>query len=157
MTFDYRSRAKLALHVLIALALLSQVYFATRNAPSHASALTSEIARYHQRFEGARRMLPPQGRVGYIGDTDNPLQDASPARRAFYLTQYVLSPIVVSSGTEPPLVIGNFRETGSLAIRLESKGLVLIKDFGDGVQLFRHREENHRPSPSPGNRSLPLK
>jgi hypothetical protein len=156
MNFDYPCRAKIALTALIALVLLSQSYVVvTRNPTNSATALTQEIASYHARFENARRTLLRQGRVGYIGDTDDPFEEGSSARRAFYLTQYVLSPIVVSRGTEPSLVIGNFREPESRDLRLGRKGLVLVEDFGDGVQLFRHRQENESTRPSLDDRVLP--
>jgi hypothetical protein len=84
-----------------------------------------EISRYEARFQLLRGALPPAGVVAYLSES-----------RRFFLTQYALSPWVVMDGIAPALVIGNF--PAGLTGSAPDPALALVRDFGDGVLLFRH-------------------
>ncbi len=84
--------------------------------------------RSDQRFSALRSSLPPQGIVGYIGDPGN-LAD-------YYLAQYALAPLVVDRSPNHPLVVGNFPSS----LHPAPHNLQLIKDFGNGVLLFAHKD-----------------
>jgi len=141
MNFDYPRRAKVALGLLILLIFLSDIYFAfTRDIFDITMIPSDQVSQYQRRFESLKQALPRRGLLGYTGDTNNDLNDP-PARRRYYLTQYALSPLVIANTAALPVVIGNFDDTDSAHLIFKSNGLVLIKDFGNGVQLFRRRED----------------
>jgi hypothetical protein len=97
-----------------------------------------EISRYEARFRRLRSALPPKGVVGYLAEPrrlDRPAD--SKYSKGFYLTEYALVPVVVVNSTEPVLVIGNFRSVGSER-EVTDPTLILLRDFGDGILLFRH-------------------
>lgn len=92
-----------------------------------------EISLYERRFEALKRALPDSGVVGYVTD-DGP---GSVGAQDYYLTQYALSPLVVDSSAEHPLVVGNFRDNVAALSIYKDKNLTLLEDFGGGVMLFR--------------------
>jgi hypothetical protein len=106
------------------------------NPPPWASA-QDEISRYEARFHLLRSALPPEGVVGYLSEPWRPPHD-SDWLKGFFLTQYALAPLVVVDGIAPALVIGNFRSAGP-ARYAPDPTLVLVRDFGNGVLLFRHQ------------------
>jgi hypothetical protein len=83
------------------------------------------------RFAALRPVLPKRGVVGYVGESDDSTAD-------YYLAQYALAPLVVDRSANHPLVIGNFP---SSPLPLQTKGLRLVRDFGSGVLLFAHEEQ----------------
>jgi hypothetical protein len=140
MNFEYPSRAKVALTLVLALILVSDIYFAlTRKIFDTTIVPNEEVSLYQKRFETLRPIQPRRGLVGYIGDTEDVFGDRS-SMKAYYMTQYTLSPLVIANSTALPLVIGNFNNLYSDRPLPNSKGLVLIIDVGDGVQFFRRRE-----------------
>jgi len=97
----------------------------------------SAISRYEARFRLVRSALPPEGMVGYVSEFPISPYDMNFAH-GFYLTEYVLAPMVVVPSTAPALVIGNFR-SGGAERSAAYPTLVLVRDFGEGVLLFRHQ------------------
>ena len=101
-----------------------------------------EVSRYEARFGALKRALPPHGVVGYVSDNDPiAMRDAaSPqARLAFkryLITQYALVPVVLLRSADADLVVGDF-ETPASASGSAPAGFATVKDFGDGVVLFR--------------------
>jgi hypothetical protein len=88
--------------------------------------------------------LPPSGEVGYVTTVENDRIFA--AEKAFRnveylaqyaLTQYTLAPLIVRNSPEFPLVVGNFLDGPPPPGFLERSGLVPLKDFGEGLILFR--------------------
>jgi hypothetical protein len=55
----------------------------------------------------------------------------------YVLTQYTLAPLIVRNSPEHPLVVGNFLDGPPAPGFLEKNSLVPIKDFGDGLILYR--------------------
>lgn len=86
-------------------------------------------ARSDQRFAALRTDLPSRGVIGYIGaNNESAISD-------YYLAQYALAPLVVDRSINHPLVVGNFTESTPLPPKLD-----LIKNFGNGVLLFRNKD-----------------
>jgi hypothetical protein len=55
----------------------------------------------------------------------------------YVLTQYTLAPLIVQNSPGLPLVVGNFLDGPPAPGFLEKNGLVPVKDFGDGLILYR--------------------
>lgn len=102
-----------------------------RQAPHKTGLNADDIAqRSERRFAVLKSELPAQGTVGYIGESgDSALPD-------YYLAQYALAPLVVDHKPNHPLVIGNFSTS---SMRDVPSGLEEIKDYGDGIVLFRNQ------------------
>ena len=88
--------------------------------------------------------LTASGVVGYVTTVENDRIFA--AERSFtnveflaqyVLTQYTLAPRIVRNSPELPLVVGNFIDGPPASGFLEKNGLVPLKDFGDGLVLYR--------------------
>ena len=81
--------------------------------------------------------MPSHGVVGYISNeqAEDIRFDAGAAE--YYLTQYALTPLVVAYSPNYPFVVGNFRQAVIDPQMYTSKDLVPLKDFGNGVVLFR--------------------
>lgn len=82
-----------------------------------------------ERFAALKAALPPQGIVGYVGDSESPAD--------YYLTQYALAPLIVDHSSSHPLVIGNFSKSPAAGWK---GNLQLVKDFGNGVILFANKD-----------------
>ena len=101
-----------------------------------------EVSRYEARFGSLKRVLPGHGVVGYVSDNDPVARSdaaSAQARRAFkryLMTQYALIPLVVLRSVEADLVVGDFETPTSMGAPPPA-GFVMVKDFGDGVVLFR--------------------
>jgi len=102
------------------------------------------ISRYEKRFSGLRQVLPRKGAVGYLNDVPAPfiIADGGPNdNRRFgtlYLTQYVLSPVIVYDTSQYPLVVGNFHSSPHPSAELlKSLRLRPIANYGNGVFLLK--------------------
>lgn len=100
-----------------------------------------EVSRHEVRFQAVKQALPGHGVVGYISDEPAHVTDLmSPAAREafkrYLLTQYALVPIVLSRGLDGELVVGDFSQPAPDGV-VTPPGFVMVKDFGQGVVLFR--------------------
>ena len=94
-----------------------------------------------RRLEDLRRMLDGHTRVGYINETRHHPGELETAHY-YYQTQYALAPISVQgllSNAPSPLddVIGDFRGPVDMAKICASMGLTVVRDYGNGLVLFR--------------------
>jgi len=129
---------KAALLVLLLVALLSNLRLFRQTANFIPKPLgRDEITLYEKRFEELKKILPSHGVVGYISNkqAEDIRFDAGAAE--YYLTQYALTPLVVVYSPNYPLVVGNFRQAVIDPKIYTSRDLVPLKDFGNGVMLFR--------------------
>ena len=96
-----------------------------------------DISLYEARFAGLKKILPAErDRFCYVPDNVSYL-DIRIAE--FYLAEYALVPRVLVLGRNCKYVIRNVPEpAGSSTDNLNQQGYVLIKDFGNGVALFRN-------------------
>lgn len=99
---------------------------------------------HEARIAQLKGSLPASGEVGYVTTVEN--EKIFAYERAmrnveylaqYALTQYTLAPLIVRNSPELPLVIGNFLDGPPAPGFLEKNGLVPIKDFGDGLILYR--------------------
>jgi hypothetical protein len=132
-------RARIAFLVLLLYVGASVVRWLNRAAESAPTPGQDEISLYEHRFQELRTVLPERGIVGYQGHPE--LTTALPGQglahlhfQRFLLTQYALAPVLLVEGTEPEFVVGNF-DPG--AVPPLPQGLQLVRDFGNGVLLFR--------------------
>jgi hypothetical protein len=93
--------------------------------------------RFDAIVQDLRKDLPVREPVGYIADelppgADHHLLHTHP----FYHIQYSVAPMLVVDSPEYPLVIGNFSQPVD-AKRITSLNLTLVKDYGNGIMLFR--------------------
>jgi hypothetical protein len=135
-------RMQIGLYLLVLFAFGSNLRLLVREFHEFADiARPDEITRYEARFRELRQVLASTPRVGYL--TDVAPQGAAGGDEAprlafkrYLLAQYALLPTIVLPGTHDPLAVGNFDSVNGIdseAIR----GLRLVRDFGDGVMLFR--------------------
>jgi hypothetical protein len=146
MNFDYTARVRVGVILTILLALFSNLQMLSTWALFDLSFVgNDEITLYEKRFDVVRGMLPPNGVVGYVGDPLR-LEDGSPngvALRNWYLAQYALAPVVLSSSQGHRLFVMNTSappnpaplEKGSFTIQELGFGNKVL-DFGNGVKLM---------------------
>ena len=102
------------------------------------------VTLHEERIAKLKEALPASGEVGYVTTVEN--EKIFAYERAFQnveflaqyvATQYTLAPLIVRNSPEPALVVGNFLDGPPAPGFLEKNGLVPIKDFGDGLILYR--------------------
>ena len=105
---------------------------------------TDPVTVHEERIRQLKPALPASGEVGYVTTVENDRIFA--AEKAFRnveylaqyaLTQYTLAPLFVRNSPNFPLVVGNFIDGPPAPGFLERYGLVPLRDFGDGLILFR--------------------
>jgi hypothetical protein len=140
MNFGYGTRVAAAVTLIACLGLVSSAVLLrqTRRNLRDQGRGEDPVAVLGRRLEPVRRDLPPGEIVGYVADPFSPSDHAAYVKHAseFIMTQYHLAPTIVLESTRYPLVIGNFHHEVPAA-RVTGMHLVLLKDFGDGVMLFR--------------------
>jgi hypothetical protein len=138
------TRTRIALLLVLLYAGASTVQWLQRAAEWRAHASQDEISSYERRFAELRAMLPARGVVGYLGHpapTGATPREANAAAllhfRRYLLAQYALAPVLLNESTEPQFVVGNFEPGAALPA---PAGLRVLRDFGDGLILFRRSE-----------------
>ena len=126
------TRVRLALLLVLLYAGGTAVRWLQRAAQWPERPGSDEITASDRRFALLRPHLPAHGTVGYVGDPPPEGPTALPHFRRYLLAQYALAPVVVLETGEPELVVGNFDSSGTTL-----PGLELVRDFGDGLQLYR--------------------
>ena len=90
-----------------------------------------QVTNLEYQFAELKQTLSAGSVVGYVSDVPEP--------QFFYLTQYVLAPVIVARNTDHRLVVGFFadpRRIGQVAI---DRRLTLIRSFeGTRVALLRN-------------------
>lgn len=153
MISDYTTRVWLGMILAGLFALLSN-YFLFRGTLASKSTLvgTDPITTYEKRFEELKLFLPPRGIVGYMSGS-NPenldMFDIAHAliKKEYHLAQYAVSPIILRPATDDVVqylffVIideygGGFLESQARKKIPPPKNFNLIKDFGNGLLLYR--------------------
>jgi hypothetical protein len=99
---------------------------------------------HEERIRQLKPFLPASGAVGYVTTVANDriFADEKTFQNVEYLaqyvlTQYTLAPLIVRNSPELPLVVGNFLDGPPAPGFLEKYGLVPLRDFGDGLILYR--------------------
>jgi hypothetical protein len=135
------TRTRIAILLVLLYAGASTVRWLHRGAQWPARSTQDEISTYERHFGKIRALLPGHGIVGYLSDPApagaTPVEANAAALlgfRRYLLAQYTLAPVLLVKGTQPELVVGNF---GSGAAPEVPAGLRVVRDFGDGLVLFR--------------------
>lgn len=90
MSFDYNTRVRAGVVLIMALALLSSVRLLLDWVQFDFSFVGhDDVSRFESKFEKVKDKLPPNGIIGFR--SDNPDNIAQ-----YYQTQYTLAPVVVS-------------------------------------------------------------
>lgn len=93
-----------------------------------------QISRYEARFAELKTILPSTGSVGYVTSEHLSLEEA---KFHYGLTTYTLAPLHVEHTLYHLYVIGNFPELEKEASLPMFENLTLLKNFGNGVMLFK--------------------
>jgi hypothetical protein len=88
-----------------------------------------QIGAQEQRFEALKRELGANTVAGYVSD----LSDAGILLSA----QHALAPVLLVDDVPHQFVVGNFSKPLDYSEFGRARNLVLVKDFGNGVTLFR--------------------
>jgi len=120
-----------AVALLVALALATNGHYLVKVVRFRATYEGPNRTTYYEdRFAPLRRLLPRHGVVGYVSDRPS-------AEREYFLTQYALAPLLLDRGGVHAVVVGNFFEPARASAVAAPMGLVLVRDLGNGVMLFR--------------------
>ena len=139
MNFDYSTRIKACVILIIFFALLSNIQLLTQTVTSAPRFIgRDEITLYEKRFEGLKKILPKHGVVGYI--TEEGAEEVR-ANTEYCLTQYALSPVIVVNTQERRLVVGNFSHAAGGSKVARDRNLTVLKDFGNGVMLLSNEDK----------------
>lgn len=128
--------------VLTGYAVLNLLWQGIRSYPDLPA--TDPVTIHEARIAQLLPLLPASGEIGYVTTVENDRIFA--AERSFtnveflaqyVLTQYTLAPRIVRNRPDLPLVVGNFIDGPPSPGFLEKNGLIPLKDFGDGLVLYR--------------------
>ena len=132
--------------VLAAYAVLNLLWQGIRSYPEMPQ--TDPVTIHEARIEQLKPFLPASGAVGYVTTVENDRIFAMEKAiknveylAQYALTQYTLAPVIVRNSPELPLVVGNFIDGPPAPGFLERHRLVPLKDFGDGLVLYRREEK----------------
>jgi hypothetical protein len=137
-----RKAGLLILVVLTGYAVLNLLWQGIQSYPDLPA--TDPVTIHEARIAQLLPLLPAAGEVGYVTTVENDRIFA--AAKAFQnveflaqyvLTQYTLTPRIVRNRPDLQLVVGNFIDGPPAPGFLEKNGLVPLKDFGDGLLLYR--------------------
>jgi len=92
--------------------------------------ISAQLARY----EGVRTALPRDAVMGYTSDL--PAED-SRSTVLFLGAQYWLAPRILVDDDRREWVLGNFAAPADFAALGANRGLQMVRDFGNGVILYR--------------------
>jgi hypothetical protein len=96
------------------------------------------VSRFGRRISRLRQDLPAAGVVGFVSEPPEDRWTNPVYNREIVLARYFLAPLVVLPYEGQALSIGSFHPAPSSA-GLEARGLVVVKDYGDGLLLLKHR------------------
>ena len=133
--YQKRVRAGGGLLLLVAVFSCLETLRTDRWAPKAIDVPVSEA-----RVQSVRNDLPQHGTIGYLGDEVPPGEDSNPYYHEFFHIQYALAPVILVDSQDYPLVLGDFHEPVNYE-RISKLKLALVKDYGNGVMLFRRSSQ----------------
>jgi hypothetical protein len=132
---DDSLRVKVGVAAAAALSLWGVIeYFGFETAYQRQYRDPYKIAAQAARLEGARATVPEDAILGYLTDLE---QGSAAASALFNGAQYALAPRILRQDTARTEVLGNFTRPEDYAALGRQHGLVVERDFGNGVVLFR--------------------
>ncbi len=145
MRFDYARRVKIGVVLLLLVTLYGgcTVIVWGVKLGSGRSGADDRITVYEKRFQELKKDLPADAVVGYVSDrTAERASRAKPfAGSDVLLTQYALAPVMVTNAIKTDRVVGNFQDPRNMASLARKEGLILVRDYGLGVALFKRKGE----------------
>ncbi len=118
----------------MAVAVTSNIALLLDAASSSSSKPSFDVIQYESRFSELRQDLPNGEVLGYLTDADPTLTSTL---AEYTLAQYALAPAVVANSLgQQNLVIANVH-TPQPPVFYQSRGLEIIRDYGNGVMLLR--------------------
>jgi|GEM_PF-3305392 len=127
------TRCTLALLLLTAIAFYNAVTIARSIGTAPPSQVgRDDISRYLERFESIQDTVNRFRQVGYVDD--------AAYYAGWFQAQYALAPTILVQGMDEVLVVANFHRDTSENKRLVESELVLLRDCGNGVRLYRGRQ-----------------
>jgi hypothetical protein len=134
------SRPRVSLFLLLFMVLPFAVYVNGRIINKEVERLgepaRTEEARYERQLQPLKELLPEHAVVGYV--TDEGIDNLTKVKD-FYLAEYMLSPRLLVRDKNHPYVIGKYHGNARHDERA-SQGLILIRDFGNGICLYRGKQ-----------------
>lgn len=129
-------RTRVGLATIVVFALVSDGQLLAKSLVDYArTSRPSAIDQYLTRFVEIRSALPGRGVVGYVADPrGKDMLHGGDYYRKFHLAQYALAPLIMVDSPDRDLVIGNFTPR---ARPPQLPGMTLVRDYGNGVMLFR--------------------
>jgi hypothetical protein len=136
--FQYPVRLAAGLGLTVALAVAGAFQSYRLTAAYHEARPDSfTVDRSLTRFAAIKAQLPEHAMVGYLTDLEPGSINNSTTFRA---AQYALAPVLLAS-PDPRLkmewAVGNFSRPQDFAAVGAARGFELVKDFGQGVVLYR--------------------
>ncbi len=87
------------------------------------------------RMDGALQMIPPAAVIGYLSDLPF---DQPGGAAGFMAAQHAVAPrALVNDKSQGEWVLGNFAHPGDFAALGAEAGLTMVRDFGNGVVVYR--------------------
>jgi hypothetical protein len=126
--YPIRTTAGLGVAVLLSL-YASLSFYDAQTERNKASSDPYRIAAQEQRFTALKRSLPANTVLGYVSDLQQPA--------ILSAAQYWLAPFVIVDDAGREWVLGNFTRPLDYAEFGKKRKLTLVKDFSNGVVLFR--------------------
>jgi hypothetical protein len=129
---SYAPRVKIVMYIGVAIAL----WCAIVNYQLESYTVQSDpykAAEQADRLAGAMQTLPATGVVGYISD----VADSTAALAMFNTSRYALAPRMLVDGVDREFVLGNFTKAPDYEAFAREHHLVLLRDFGGGIAVFR--------------------
>jgi hypothetical protein len=113
---------------------------------SSGTLLWQEIYRYNHRtlqvvgirdfdWKSLRAVIPNGETLGFITDKTN----SEKVDESLYAANYTLAPLIVENTVNRRLLLGDFRNSSSIATALRRYGLRVAQDFGGGFLLLEHQ------------------
>jgi hypothetical protein len=148
MDFDYPTRVKLAITLLVSSLLYIDIRLARDTVTFDMAFINhDEISQLETRYKDLKEILPSHGTIGYMTDFSPSLLDIDDVvaydkvKAEYRSLQYVLSPLVLKPVTLETahtlrFIINSARESVSNHLISRTRIFVLIEDFGHGVRLY---------------------
>jgi len=115
------------------------------------------MSRYESGFKELNEMVRGEKSVGYVfaEARDDSFANFQSRLARYFSTQYAMCPVIVDSKKRDGYIVGSFpvrHGEADIPRRLEAgndlvdgQGLVLVRDFGNGVILFKRQGESKWP------------
>ncbi len=144
MNYKHSTRIKTGITVLVLCALFSGMRLLYQQVVSFShNSMGRDFASVKvRRYKSLKGALPPYGVVGYLSDVrSRNMFDNNAPMAGYFAAQYTLAPVVIAHTADEEIVIGDFFHTRDIAKSYTKKGLVLLKDYGNGLLLLRRENK----------------